>query len=46
MSPAQRPLVARARAESEICEDVIDSPWLGERIRVTDRSALAGLARG
>ena len=35
MSPAQRPLVARARAESEICEDVIDSPWLGERIRVT-----------
>lgn len=35
MSATQRPLVAQAMATGEIAEDVIDSQWLGERIRVT-----------
>lgn len=35
MNATQRPLVARAMATGEIAEDVLDSQWLGERIRVT-----------
>ncbi|MBS1838298.1 MAG: PAS domain-containing sensor histidine kinase, partial [Actinobacteria bacterium] len=35
MSSTQRPLVAQAMATGEISEDVVDSQWLGERIRVT-----------
>ena len=35
MSSTQRPLIAQALATGEISEDVVDSPWLGERIRVT-----------
>lgn len=35
MDASQRPLVAQAMANGEIVEDVVDSPWLGERIKVT-----------
>jgi two-component sensor histidine kinase len=35
MSSTQRPLIAQAMATGEIAEDVVDSPWLGERIRIT-----------
>lgn len=31
----QRPLVARAAASAKVTEGVVDSAWLGERIRVT-----------
>lgn len=51
MSSTQRPLIAQALATGEISEDVVDSPWLGERIRVTaipvrfDGRTVAVLAR-
>ena len=35
MSAAQRPAVATAASSGEIVDTVIDSVWLGERIRVT-----------
>ncbi len=35
MSSTQRPLIAQAMTSGEIVEDIVDSTWLGERIRVT-----------
>ena len=35
MDASQRPAVAQAAATGEIVETVVDSAWLGERIRVT-----------
>lgn len=35
MDAAQRPLIAQAMATGEMVEDVVDSPWLGEQIRIT-----------
>jgi two-component system, sensor histidine kinase PdtaS len=35
MDATQRPLIAQAMATGQIVEDVVDSAWLGERIRVT-----------
>lgn len=35
MDETQRPLVARAMATGELVEGVVDSPWLGEELRVT-----------
>ncbi len=31
----QRPLVARAAADAEIIDDVVDSEWLGQQVKVT-----------
>lgn len=51
MSSTQRPLIAQAMATGEIVEDIVDSAWLGERIRVTavpvryDGRVVAVLAR-
>ena len=35
MDAQQRPLVAQSMASGEISEGVVDSPWLGDNIRVT-----------
>jgi two-component system, sensor histidine kinase PdtaS len=35
MGAAQRPLVAQSMRAGEITEGVVDSPWLGDNIRVT-----------